>query len=32
MASNRRDKIRMTDDEARAFIESRKSLQVATIN
>lgn len=32
MAKNRRELIRMTDDEVRDFIESRKSLQVATIN
>jgi len=32
MASNRRDLIRMTPDEVDEFIESRKSLQVATIN
>jgi PPOX class probable F420-dependent enzyme len=30
--AKRRDQIRMTDDEQRAFVESRKSLQVATLN
>ena len=30
--AKRRDQIRMTDEEQRAFIESRKSLQVATLN
>lgn len=30
--AKRRDKIRMTEDEVRAFIEKRKSLQVATLN
>jgi PPOX class probable F420-dependent enzyme len=30
--AKRRDQIRMTEDERRAFIESRKSLQVATLN
>ena len=29
---NRRDQIRMTDDELWAFIEAQKSVQVATIN
>ena len=29
MSSNRRDLIRMTDDEMAAFIEEQKSLQVA---
>ena len=32
MAANRREQIKMTDDEVREFVESRKSLQVATIN
>ena len=32
MAKNRREQIRMTEDEVDAFIESRKSLQVATLN
>lgn len=32
MAKNRREQIRMTEDEIDAFIESRKSLQVATLN
>jgi PPOX class probable F420-dependent enzyme len=32
MAQNRREQIRMTDDEVTEFIESRKSLQVATLN
>lgn len=32
MAKNRREQIRMTNDEVEAFIESRKSLQVGTIN
>ena len=31
MATNRRDKIRMSDDEMWTFIEEQKSLQVATI-
>jgi PPOX class probable F420-dependent enzyme len=30
--AKRRDQIRMTEDETRAFVESRKSLQVATLN
>jgi PPOX class probable F420-dependent enzyme len=30
--AKRRDQIRMTDDEQRDFVESRKSLQVATLN
>ena len=32
MAKNRREQIRMSDDEIETFIDSRKSLQVATIN
>lgn len=32
MSSNRRDQIRMTEDEQQAFIDGQKSLQVATIN
>ena len=32
MSSNRREQIRMTEEEVRVFVESRKSLQVATIN
>lgn len=31
MSDNRRDAIRMTDEEIEAFIDSRKSLQVGTI-
>lgn len=30
--AKRREQIRMTDEEQRAFVESRKSLQVATLN
>ena len=32
MANNHRDKIRMSDQEQTAFIEEKKSLQVATLN
>ncbi|MEO2164699.1 MAG: pyridoxamine 5'-phosphate oxidase family protein, partial [Acidimicrobiales bacterium] len=32
MANNHRNKIRMSDQEQTAFIEEKKSLQVATLN